>query len=150
MGARGEGWVLGQFVIGAAILAATFVTRVELPLPLRLVGVLLVVLGALLAGLGVVHLGSNLTPFPKPKDEAHALVTTGVYGIVRHPIYSGFALAALGWSLWWETVLGIVLVLFLFLWFDLKSRREEKWLSEKYPQYADYQARVKKLLPFLY
>lgn len=150
MGARGEGWVIGQFVIGAAILAATFVTRVELPLGLRLAGILLMLFGAVIAGLGVLHLGKNLTPFPKPKDNAGALVTNGVYGLVRHPIYSGFALAALGWTLWWETLLGIALALALFVWFEFKSRREEKWLLGKYPEYAEYQARVKKLIPFVY
>lgn len=150
MGARGEGWVIGQFVIGAAILAATFVTRLELPLLLRLAGIILVLLGALIAGLGVLQLGASLTPFPKPREDAHALVTNGVYGILRHPIYSGFALGALGWTLWWGTLLGLALALFLFVWFELKLRREEKWLLGKYPEYAAYQARVKKLIPFVY
>lgn len=150
MGARGEGWVIGQFLIGAAILVATFFTRISVPLFVQLSGGALVVLGALIAGLGLLNLGSNLTPFPKPKDGAHFLVTSGVYGIVRHPIYSGIALGALGWTLWWGTLLGIALAFFLFVWFDLKSRREEKWLIEKHPDYVMYRARVKKLIPFLY
>ncbi|NER03929.1 MAG: isoprenylcysteine carboxylmethyltransferase family protein, partial [Okeania sp. SIO3C4] len=33
---------------------------------------------------------------------------------------------------------------------DLKERREETWLSEKYPEYSDYQQRVKKLIPRIY
>ncbi len=40
----------------------------------------------------------------------------------------------------------IVLLLFL----DVKSRREERWLSAKYPAYAVYQKRVHKLIPFVY
>jgi protein-S-isoprenylcysteine O-methyltransferase Ste14 len=150
MGTRGEGWVLGQFVIGAAILAAPFVSRVELPFALRLFGVVLMLAGAGLIALGIIGLGKNLTPFPRPRDGDHALVTTGVYAIVRHPIYSGFAFGALGWSLWWGSVLGVLLSLVLLLWFDLKARREEQWLAERYPEYKTYQTRVRKLIPFLY
>lgn len=150
MGKRGEGWVIGQFIIGAAILVSAFFTRFELPLALRLVGVALMLLGALLLVLGVLHLGSNLSPFPKPRDDAHALVTSGVYNIVRHPIYSGFVLGGLGWSIWWGSILAIALTVLLFVWFDLKARREEGWLAEKYPDYALYRTRVKKLIPFLY
>ncbi len=150
MGSRGEGWVIGQFVIGAAILGATFFTRVQVPPWVQLLGGALLVSGGILAAMGVLQLGSNLTPFPKPKTGDHALVTAGVYGIVRHPIYSGIGLGALGWTLWWGTLLGIALAILLFIWFDLKARREEKWLVEKYPNYRAYQARVKKLIPFLY
>ena len=150
MGSRGEGWVIGQFVIGAAILVSTFFTRVELPFFVQLIGGALFLIGGIIAGAGLLHLGENLTPFPKPKDGNHALVTSGMYSIVRHPIYSGIALGALGWTLWWGTLLGIALAILLFIWFDLKSRREEKWLVEKYPEYAAYQARVKKLIPFVY
>jgi protein-S-isoprenylcysteine O-methyltransferase Ste14 len=32
----------------------------------------------------------------------------------------------------------------------VKSRREERWLCEKYPDYAAYQARVHKLIPLIY
>ena len=57
---------------------------------------------------------------------------------------------ALGWALYvqgWLT-LGYVVALFVFL--DAKSRREERWLAERFPAYADYQQRVRKLIPFLY
>ncbi len=150
MGARGEGWVIGQFVIGAGILAASFVTRVELPLWVRLAGVVLMGLGALIGGLGILQLGRNLTPFPKPKAEAHTLVRTGIYGLLRHPIYSGLMFGALGWAVWWESLLSFGLALVLCVWFEFKSRHEEAWLLEKYPDYAGYRARVKKFIPFLY
>ncbi len=150
MGSRGEGWVIGQFVIGAAILIATFFTRIEMPLWLQYLGGALLVGGGVIAFAGLLRLNGNLSPYPKPKDGEHTLVTSGVYHIVRHPIYSGIAIGALGWTLWWGTLLGIALAGALFIWFDLKARREEKWLVEKYPAYAAYQTRVKKLIPFLY
>ena len=38
----------------------------------------------------------------------------------------------------------------LAMFFDIKSRREEVWLAEHFPEYAAYQRRVRKLIPFIY
>jgi protein-S-isoprenylcysteine O-methyltransferase Ste14 len=38
----------------------------------------------------------------------------------------------------------------LLAFFDLKSRREEVWLRERYADYASYSSRVRKLIPFVY
>lgn len=114
-----------------------------------LAGGVLVVLGGSLVLASVVRLGPSLTAVPYPKDDA-TLVESGPYQIVRHPIYSGLILAALGWGLFvhgWLTI-GYALVLFLF--FDIKSRREERWLREKYCEYEAYGRRVHKLIPFVY
>jgi protein-S-isoprenylcysteine O-methyltransferase Ste14 len=44
----------------------------------------------------------------------------------------------------------LLLAAILFLFFDMKSRREEKWLSNKFENYPAYQQRVRKLVPFIY
>lgn len=105
--------------------------------------------GGSLGTLGVLSLGRNLSPFPKP-IEGGRLVVGGAYALVRHPIYSGLIIGSLGWSLLTDTLLGVGLALLLFVFFDLKSRREERWLAETYPQYPDYKKRVRKLIPFVY
>jgi protein-S-isoprenylcysteine O-methyltransferase Ste14 len=38
----------------------------------------------------------------------------------------------------------------LFAFFDIKAWRKEQWLKEKFSGYAAYQARVRKLIPFIY
>ncbi|BEI40751.1 hypothetical protein PHIN9_06820 [Polynucleobacter sp. HIN9] len=38
----------------------------------------------------------------------------------------------------------------LLIFFDLKSRKEEEWLLEKFPNYQDYRQRTKKLIPLIY
>ena len=112
-------------------------------------GVTLFLIGGLLFAAEVFKLGPNFTPVPFPKSEA-TLVETGPYGFVRHPMYSGAVLAALGWALWVHGWLTISYAVALFLFFDIKSRREEKWLIEKFSGYESYQRRVRKLIPYIY
>jgi protein-S-isoprenylcysteine O-methyltransferase Ste14 len=114
-----------------------------------IVGAVLLLTGTLFVAAGIFGLGRNLTPLPYPKETA-TLVVTGAYRAVRHPIYCGLFLLAFGRGLWihsWLT-LGYALVLFGLL--DLKSRREERWLRERFPDYPAYQRRVRKLIPFIY
>lgn len=112
-------------------------------------GLVLGGLGGLLVLGGLVSLGSNLTAVPRPKENAH-MVEHGAYRWVRHPIYSGIILGAFGLGLLRGGWLSLLYALILFFFFDVKSRREELWLREKYDGYAAYQQRVRKLIPFLY
>ena len=149
MGKRGEGWVIIQAVLFLIIIFAPRVELSAFPPWLNWSGFALMALGGLLGLAGLFHLGSNITPFPKPVAGGK-LVTSGAYAIVRHPIYSGLTIAALGWALWNSNLLGILLAFVLFVFFDMKSRREERWLAEAYPDYGDYRRRIKKLIPWLY
>jgi protein-S-isoprenylcysteine O-methyltransferase Ste14 len=57
---------------------------------------------------------------------------------------------ALGWGLWLPGWLTIGYAILLFVFFDVKSRREERLLEAKFPEYAEYRKRVRKLVPFVY
>lgn len=154
-GARGEWYVVIQFGLFTLVAAGP---RTWPGLPAwshfwsrlgSVGGALLFLSGALLAVTGVVSLGRNLTPLPRPKNEA-TLVVTGAYRFVRHPIYSGLTAMAFGWGLWVHGWLTLGYALLLFVFFDLKSSREERWLREKFPGYDAYRRRVRKLIPFIY
>jgi protein-S-isoprenylcysteine O-methyltransferase Ste14 len=112
-------------------------------------GCLLVIGGVSLSLAGVLRLGPNLTPLPYPKDES-TLVQNGPYGIVRHPIYAGFVLAGFGWGLIVHGWLTLLYSVILFAFFDVKSRKEELWLKEKFRDYPQFQKRVRKLVPWIY
>ncbi len=149
MGSRGEGWVLLQFVLFGILLATTQVDRVDLPGWIQYTGYIFLVTGGIFGTGGVLNLGRNLTPFPRPK-ESSSLITHGLYQFVRHPIYTGVLFGTLGWSLIISNSIGLVFVVILFLFFDAKSRREERWLVERYPEYTAYRKNVKKLIPWIY
>jgi protein-S-isoprenylcysteine O-methyltransferase Ste14 len=106
------------------------------------------------AGIGLTvaafrDLGENLTPLPHPKEDA-TLVQGGIYGIVRHPIYSGAIFTTLGAGLLTGNRTRTLLGAAFFAFFDAKARREEAWLIEKFPAYPAYRRAVKKLIPFVY
>ena len=153
LGPRGEGWLAGQMVLFSVIAAAGVAGRGTWDGPPRAVtsglGIAALLAGGLLAFRGVVDLRENLTPLPAPVEHGR-LVDTGAYSIVRHPIYSGLILAAFGWGLVLAAPAAFVAALVLGVFFDLKSRREEAWLAEKYPGYAAYRSRTRKLVPGIY
>lgn len=149
-GSRGEAWVALQVTLFALFLLAPRVGP-DWPAPtaLRIAGSIAVLGGIAILGASVVALGKSLTPFPRPLPTAE-LVTSGVYRLVRHPIYFGILLAALGVSLWSMSPLRLALTVVLAVFFDRKASREEEWLLERYPAYPAYRSRVSKLLPYLY
>ena len=102
--------------------------------------------GLVVAVLGVRGLGRSLTASPVPLDSSE-LVTGGLYGLVRHPIYSGLMFGALGVALagaTWEH-LGVWVALVVLLM--SKARWEERMLVERYADYADYALRVGRFIP---
>jgi protein-S-isoprenylcysteine O-methyltransferase Ste14 len=153
LGARGEGWVAAQLVLLAAIALSALVGlgwSGSLEVVAVVVGIALMAVGGLLIVLGGVQLGSSLTPFPAPRTGGE-LSATGVYARARHPMYGGGILLALGWSILFASVVGLVLTALLAVFFELKARREEAWLVDHYPAYADYRRRTpRKLLPWVY
>ena len=153
-GPNGEWYVFVQFLLFGLLFVAPFLfgsTQWRGPFNriAQIAGVILALIGVVIAFWGVGSLGNNLTAVPKPKSNAQ-MVQKGAYRLVRHPIYSGIILAGFGWALLNNSLLALCVALVLFLFFDVKSRQEEKWLVEKYQNYAEYQQQVKKLLPLLY
>ena len=111
-------------------------------------GAVLICCGGVLSLRGVLDLRENLTVFPKPLPGAQ-LVESGAYGLVRHPIYGGLILGAVGWGLFRAAPLALLLAFGLAVFFNLKSRREEIWLAEQFDGYDAYRARTKRLLPWI-
>ncbi len=152
LGRRGEGYVALQALLVLAILgtvplgpAWAGVTRIVG----AIVGVVLMAGGAWLLARGIVDLRENLTPWPRPRD-ASRLIDTGAYRLVRHPIYGGQVIGALGLGLLAASPVTILAVLGLALLFSVKSRREEAWLLERHPEYAAYRLRTRRLIPWLH
>lgn len=89
----------------------------------------------------------SLTVVPIPKESGE-LSTSGLYRYVRHPMYSSVLLFAMGIALHSGSAIKYLLALSLYVLFYLKSVYEEKYLKLKYPEYAQYSARIPRFMPF--
>jgi len=118
-------------------------------LPLALSGCLLALAGATLVLRSRAALGPAWSFVPKA-DEGTGLVTTGPYRLVRHPIYLGLALLAMGEALAFGSWPALVIVLSgivpTFAW---RAHAEEKLLSRTFGErYAVYQKRTRMIVPY--
>src|SRR6266508_626965 len=146
LGPRGEGWVLIQAILLVGVLVAGLV-GVRWPGNLRVPALVIAIVsgaaGLWLAVSAIGTLGKSVSPFPKPLATSE-LKESGVYALVRHPIYGGILLLSLAWSLALSPgALAIALV--------FKSRLEERWLIDRHPAYAGYRERVRRrFVPYLW
>ena len=146
---RGEAWVFVQIVLLVAIvLSPGWPDGLNKPLVIA-AGLIIGLAGFVMVVLSASALGTTLSVFPRPVNDGH-LTQTGLYALVRHPIYCGVITAALGWAIFRLSLPALILTIILAIFFDRKAAREELWLMEKYPEYGAYRQRVHKLIPFIY
>lgn len=150
-GERGEAYVVAQFSLLSFIALGTvpFVgDALSFTLGPGLVGVGLVVVYK-----AAVDLGTNLSPWPTPADPntgRGSLVDTGIYSLLRHPMYSGLIFGMAGLSVATDSALRMLLTVALYLVLDAKSDFEETKLIETYgDDYRAYTEKVQdKIIPF--
>lgn len=151
VGERGEAYVVAQFSLLLFIALGTVPVvgdALSFTLGPGLVGVGLVVVYK-----AAVDLGTNLSPWPTPADPntgRGSLVDTGVYSLVRHPMYSGLILGMAGLSVATDSALRLLLTAALYLVLDAKADYEESKLMETYgKEYIFYMLKVQdKIIPF--
>jgi len=155
LGPRGEGWVVLQVVgLGLVGLAGRF-ERAEpssgILAAASWIGGVVMLLGVAVVIAGSIELRRReaFTVLPRPRAEGE-LVETGPYRYIRNPIYAGLILASLGWAVTRLSLLAGLAAVLLAVVLDLKRRREEGWLVERFPGYGAYRARTKAFVPFVY
>jgi protein-S-isoprenylcysteine O-methyltransferase Ste14 len=106
----------------------------------------LILTGTTMAILAVLDLGRCMSIMP----EARKLVTGGLYGRIRHPLYLAEEIAVLGFCLQfrsWQTLP----ILIVHMYFQIRRMDwEEGILARAFPGYAEYRQRTYRLLPGLY
>ena len=97
-----------------------------------------------------IHLGA-LWSMAVIRREGHRIVDGGPYALVRHPIYTGVIVAAIGLAVVKATPLAIAGASLIAIGFTLKARVEEAYLSAElgHDAYGAYRRRVPMLIPFV-
>jgi protein-S-isoprenylcysteine O-methyltransferase Ste14 len=81
----------------------------------------------------------------------HTLVTSGVYGVIRHPSYLGLLVNALGWALAFRSGMGVLLTALLVPPLLARIHAEEILLRDQFgSEYEAYCRRTWRLIPGLY
>jgi protein-S-isoprenylcysteine O-methyltransferase Ste14 len=119
------------------------------PVLIVLLGNVLVFVGLSLAQVVVVQNGYAAATITV--EDEQPLISTGLYGLVRHPMYFGTLIMMLGTPLalgsWW----GLLAVAVTLSVLAARIFDEEKMLNEELPGYREYTTRVRyRLVPYLW
>jgi len=113
-------------------------------------------LALLVIGWCIVHLSLKHNPYAAlvvkhQQARSQTVVDSGIYGIVRHPMYAGAIAFLLGMPLWLGSYAGTVLVIAMILLLALRIVFEERFLRGKLPGYEAYTGKVRyRLIPWVW
>src|SRR6476619_82146 len=154
--ARGNRWVILVFVIIGFLNAylPAYTDRRELWTingdTIRWIGVALFAVGGALRIWPVFVLGHRFSGLVAIQPE-NALVTSGIYGVIRHPSYLGLLINSLGWSLAFRSGVGVLLTVLLIPPLLARIDAEENLLHSEFgDDYNAYRSHTWRLIPGIY
>jgi protein-S-isoprenylcysteine O-methyltransferase Ste14 len=115
------------------------------------IGLVLVVVGWVVIAL-VFRENAFAAPVVKHQTtRGHKVVDTGVYSIVRHPMYAGIFVFSAGMALWLESYAGALAAIVPIGVLALRIVFEERFLRKELPGYGSYAERIRyRLIPFVW
>jgi protein-S-isoprenylcysteine O-methyltransferase Ste14 len=154
--ARGNRWVIAVFAVFGFLNAylPAYTDRNELWTldgdTIRWLGVVLFAAGGALRIWPVFVLGERFSGLVAIQP-GHTLVTSGVYGVIRHPSYLGLLINSLGWSLAFRSGVGVILTMLLIPALLSRITAEETLLREQFGgEYTAYCSHTWRLVPGIY
>jgi protein-S-isoprenylcysteine O-methyltransferase Ste14 len=153
---RGNRWVLGAFGLIGLLLAylPAYTDRTDFWTldgdAVRWLGVVLFAAGGALRIWPVFVLGRRFSGLVAIQP-GHTLVTSGIYGVIRHPSYLGLLVGLLGWALAFRSALGVLLTALLIPPLVARIAAEERLLRTQFgDEYDAYRSRTSRLIPGIY
>jgi protein-S-isoprenylcysteine O-methyltransferase Ste14 len=140
--------VLGQFVFIGVLFGVPPEPGFSLAQELQAALALVSLAGVAILLISFVNLGKSLTANPVPLENS-TLKTSGLYSIVRHPIYLGLILLAVSAAIQKGGWIHVTSAISLLVLLSFKARFEERMLLEKFDGYAAYSAKVGRMIPLV-
>lgn len=136
--------IVGPLFIAPVIPQSRFDISNVLSLP---IGITLFILGWIIIIFAFFKIG--ITPSLRKKSN---LITSGIYSVIRHPIYSGTLISVLGWTVLFKSIISMIYFPLLCLLYIVATILEEKALIEEYgDEYLNYKQKVtKRFIPFMF
>ncbi|HEX4684310.1 MAG TPA: isoprenylcysteine carboxylmethyltransferase family protein [Gemmatimonadaceae bacterium] len=113
-------------------------------------------LGLFTLGWMIIAIALRTNPFAvtvvRLQDERrHSVVDTGIYGVIRHPMYAGNPLVNVGLALWLGSYAAVLFAAIPLGFLMLRIGLEERFLRRELPGYFEYTVRVPyRLVPGLW
>jgi protein-S-isoprenylcysteine O-methyltransferase Ste14 len=140
------GWILVALQF-ALLIALVFIPTQPSPSPaIYTIGRTLAIASLFLLVIAAFFLRPSITALPEPRADA-PFITSGVYGYIRHPMYSALILFSLGAALYKWSPLALLVAIVLIIVLNIKYRYEDSLLRAKWPQASEYQNKVGALFP---
>ncbi|HET6851269.1 MAG TPA: isoprenylcysteine carboxylmethyltransferase family protein [Pyrinomonadaceae bacterium] len=130
------GALIGLYKIGVLF------TAHPIAIALQVIAIALMVWARVTFGRRSFHAAANPT--------AGGLVTTGPYGIIRHPIYTAACLFGWGSIVVHWSLVSVALGILLLLGALMRMLCEEQLVKQKYPEYVDYAKVTKRMVPYVF
>ncbi|TFF94668.1 isoprenylcysteine carboxylmethyltransferase family protein [Candidatus Thorarchaeota archaeon] len=106
------------------------------------IGWILIAPAFLMQLMAVSKLISKDAPEAGNQEGEPSLVDTGIYGIVRHPLYVGWAMMTVAMALISQNLASIMMCVVQIIAISVLTSKEEKTNSETFEGYASYRERV--------
>ena len=105
-------------------------------------GILIIIIAFTIMLVSIKDLGRNLSPFPRPIKNSN-LVTKGIYGFTRHPMYYSLIFISFGVFIIKLSIYYLFFTISLALIIKFKIALEEKYLMNKFKNYSLYKNEVR-------
>jgi protein-S-isoprenylcysteine O-methyltransferase Ste14 len=108
------------------------------------------------AGWWIMTLAMKVNPFAVPvvrlqEERHHRVIDTGIYAVVRHPMYTGFVPMVVGPALWLESYVASLLAIVPIAVLAVRSVFEERFLKQELKRYEAYIEEVRyRMIPFVW
>src|SRR5690606_21614948 len=139
-------FVMAQLILFGAWLFEVSELRLDFPDDADWVNLIPAGIGIVIIIISMLQLNKNLSPFPTPKKNSE-LVVTGLFGYVRHPIYSGILITTFFLAIYLNSGYKLMITVLLTILFYYKSEYEEKQLEKIFPGYESYKASTGRFYP---
>ena len=148
---KGRVFAIIQFVLLGLILILSYYLKQDYSSNtiLHYSGWVIIFIGLLIGIIAVVSYGQMVTANPYPLKEVQ-LRTSGIYGVIRHPMYLAALVFVIGWCILFFSYYCNYLSVIYFAFLMIKIKFEESQLVEKFPDYKTYQKKSSRLFPLIY
>ncbi len=139
------------WVVGTPLDAKRFALSPEFPILAKVIGAVF-----LNMGLAIMVKAFMDNPFASPvvriqKERKHTVISTGTYGVVRHPLYLAGILLFMGMPVLLGSFVGIGCTIAMSILFAIRAVKEEQTLADELEGYDEYCKKVRyRVIPLIF